>query len=75
MGRVSTKVGRKEIRMKDIFNRSQMARMNIVEGILESILEEFEHGGKDMNIMQTAVNCQVDINRIVFILNKAMEEE
>jgi len=56
--------------MKDLFKRSQMARLSIVESILESILEEFEAGVIDRNILQTAVYCQVDIDRIVFRLNE-----
>ena len=56
--------------MTDLFNRSQMARLNIVEGLLVSIMEEFEVGAIDMNIMQTAVNCQIEINRIVWELNQ-----
>ena len=47
-----------------------MARLNIVEGLLVSIMEEFEVGAIDMNIMQTAVNCQIEINRIVWELNQ-----
>ena len=56
--------------MTDLFNRSQMARLNIVEGLLVSIMEEFEVGAIDMNILQTAVNCQIEINRIVWELNQ-----
>lgn len=61
--------------MTDLFNRSQMARLNIVEGLLVSIMEEFEVGVIDMNIMQTAVNCQIEINRIVWELNMQMEKD
>lgn len=61
--------------MTDLFNRSQMARLNIVEGLLVSIMEEFEVGAIDMNIMQTAVNCQIEINRIVWELNMQMEKD
>ncbi len=60
--------------MTDMFNRSQMARMNIAESLLESIMEEFESGVIDMNIMQTAVNCQIGINRIVWKLNQMRNE-
>jgi len=59
----------------DLFNRSQMARLNIVEGLLDSIMEEFEVGAIDMNILQTAVNCQIEINRIVWELNMQMEKD
>ena len=61
--------------MTDLFNRSQMARLNIVEGLLVSIMEDFEVGAIDMNIMQTAVNCQIEINRIVWELNMQMEKD
>lgn len=61
--------------MTDLFNRSQMARLNIVEGLLDSIMEEFEVGAIDMNILQTAVNCQIEINRIVWELNMQMEKD
>lgn len=61
--------------MTDLFKRSQMARLNIVEGLLDSIMEDFEFGVIDANIMQTAVNCQIGINRIVWELNKKMEED
>lgn len=60
--------------MTDLFNRSQMARLNIIEGLLVSIMEEFEVGVIDMNILQTAVNCQIEINRIVWELNMQMEK-
>ena len=61
--------------MTDLFNRSQMARLTIVESLLVSITEEFEVGVIDLNIMQTAVNCQIEINRIVWELNMQMEKD
>ena len=55
--------------MTDLFNRSQMARLTIVESLLVSIMEEFEYGEME-DILQNAVNCQVEINRIVWELNQ-----
>ena len=52
-----------------------MARLTIVESLLVSITEEFEVGVIDLNIMQTAVNCQIEINRIVWELNMQMEKD
>lgn len=61
--------------MTGLFNRSQLERLTIVEGLLVSIMEEFEVGVIDLNIMQTAANCQVEINRIVWELNMQMEKD
>ena len=56
--------------MTELIKRSQLERLTIVESLLVSITEEFEVGVIDLNIMQTAVNCQIEINRIVWELNQ-----
>lgn len=55
--------------MTDLFNRSQLERLTIVESLLVSIMEEFEYGEME-DILQNAVNCQIEINRIVWELNQ-----
>ena len=61
--------------MTELIKRSQLERLTIVESLLVSITEEFEVGVIDLNIMQTAVNCQIEINRIVWELNMQMEKD
>ena len=51
--------------------RSQAERLIIAESLLEGIWAEFLDGKIDKNIIQTAVNAQVSINRIVWKLNQS----
>lgn len=61
--------------MTDINKRSQLERITIAESLLDSIWEEFCNDEIDTNILQTAVYCQVYIDRIVWKLNKARKED
>lgn len=60
--------------MTELIKRSQLERLTIVESLLVSIMEEFEYGEME-DILQTAVNCQIEINRIVWELNMQMEKD
>lgn len=51
--------------------RSQAERLIIAESLLEGIWAEFLDGKIDKDIIQTAVNAQVSINRIVWKLNQS----
>ena len=55
--------------MAELKKRTQAERMAIAETLLSSVWEEFERGIIDEEIMQVAVNAQVDIDRIVWKLN------
>lgn len=55
--------------MAELKKRTQAERMAIAETLLFSVWEEFERGIIDEEIMQVAVNAQVDIDRIVWKLN------
>ena len=53
------------------------AQLKLASGILESVEEELQ---KPVSIdpyyfLDPAVSCQISINRIVFDLNKMLEEE
>lgn len=52
-----------------IEKRSQAERLAIVESLLVGINSEV-YEGKAERILQQAVNCQVEINRLVFVLNE-----
>lgn len=52
-----------------IEKRSQAERLAIVESLLVGINSEV-YEGKAERILQQAVNCQVEINRLVFELNE-----
>lgn len=60
--------------MTELVKRSQLERLTIVESLLVSIMEEFEYGEME-DILQNAVNCQIEINRIVWELNMQMEKD
>lgn len=55
--------------MAELKKRTQAERMAIAETLLSSVWEEFERGIIDEDVMQVAVNAQVDIDRIVWKLN------
>lgn len=59
--------------MNDIEKRTQVERLTIAESLLASLWEEFQKGSIEPGVTQLAVNCQVDINRIVWKLNAQME--
>lgn len=49
--------------------RTQIDRLTIAEELVSTILEEV-YNGKAEDILQTAVNIQIDVNRLVFELNR-----
>lgn len=59
-----------------IEKRTQAERLGIAEELLTSVREEIEKGKADNSVIQTgvllqiAVFCQVEINRIVWMLNR-----
>jgi len=52
-----------------IEKRTQAERLAIIESLLVGINSEI-YEGKAEPILQQAVNCQIEINRMVFKLNK-----
>ena len=52
-----------------IEKRSQAERLAIIESLLVGINSEV-YEGKAERILQQAVNCQVEIDRLVFELNE-----
>jgi len=60
--------------MMELTKRSQTERLIIVDTLLTGIREELSKGKTEENILQLAVNCQVEINRIVFKLNHIEED-
>ena len=55
--------------MMAIEKRSQAERLAIIESLLVGINSEV-YEGKAERILQQAVNCQVEIDRLVFELNE-----
>lgn len=53
----------------ELTKRSQLERMLISESLLSSVWAEISAGTVDKEILQTAANAQVQINRIVWKLN------
>ncbi len=64
---------RKENGMGVIEKRTQAERLAIIESLLVGINSEI-YEGKAETILQQAVNCQIEINRMVFELNRLREE-
>jgi hypothetical protein len=59
----------------NIKNLSQAERLEMAEKLLDSVWEEISNDKIDsLAMLQTAVNCQVQIGRIVWLLNKKNEE-
>lgn len=63
--------------MDRILTLSHQKRLQLVEFITDSILEDYDFGPEliDSDNLQQAVQCQVSINRIVYLLNRKQEEE
>ena len=61
----------------DMIYLSHKMRFQLIELISDSILEEYEDKPDyiDSNDLQKAIECQVSINRVVYLLNRKMEEE
>lgn len=55
--------------------RSQLERLAIAETLVSQVCEEVLNNNVKGNILQTAVNIQVDINRIVWYLNRRRNEK
>lgn len=49
--------------------RTQLERLTIAYSLIASVWDEIRQGKVDKHIAQTAVNIQVDTNRIVWYLN------
>ena len=49
--------------------RTQLERLTIAAELVSAVLEEV-YNGKAENILQTAVDIQIDTNRLVFELNR-----
>lgn len=56
--------------------RSQLERLTIAEALMVSVMEELTEGKTEnvANTLQTAVNCQIEANRIVWKLNEVKDE-
>ena len=53
-----------------IEKRTQAERLAIAEELVTSVRYEIERGKVDTSVLQTAVYCQVEIDRIVWMLNR-----
>ena len=53
-----------------IEKRTQAERLAIAEALVTSVRWEMDYGKVDTSILQTAVYCQVEIDRIVWMLNR-----
>ena len=53
-----------------IEKRTQAERLAIAEELVTSVRYEIESGKVDTSVLQTAVYCQVEINCIVWMLNR-----
>jgi hypothetical protein len=53
-----------------IEKRTQAERLAIAEEMVTSVRYEIESGKVDTSVLQTAVYCQVEIDRIVWMLNR-----
>ena len=61
--------------LRNIKNISQAERLKMAEQLLDSVWEEISNEKvESLAMLQTAVNCQVQIGRIVWLLNKKNEE-
>lgn len=63
--------------LKDVIYLSHQKKLQIVEFIIDNILEDYdcEPERMDSDNLQQAVQCQVAINRVVYLLNRKQEEE
>lgn len=55
--------------------RSQAERIALVGALAETIWLEFQDGDIDDDILQAAVNAQICLNRIVWLLNERLNED
>lgn len=61
--------------MSDLHLRSQVERLTIAENLLSGLWEEIRLGCVQDGLLQIAVYCQTDINRIVWKLNEIAKME
>ena len=59
----------------DLQKRSQAERLIIAETLLSGVWSEMKDNKVEEDVSQTAVNCQVLVNRIVWFLNKRLNEQ
>lgn len=55
--------------------RSQLERLVIAETLIRQVCEEVLSNNVKGDILQTAANIQIDINRIVWYLNRRNNEK
>lgn len=58
-----------------LVKRTQAERLMIVESLVSKLWDELKDNNSEEDILQLAVNVQVFVNRIVWKLNKQMQEE
>ena len=61
--------------MDAIKKRSQIERLTIAFTLIDSVWEEMANGTVEDDMLQIAANTQVDVNRIVWALNRRMSDE
>ena len=61
--------------MDAIQKRSQIERLMIAFTLIDSVWEEMANGTVEDDMLQIAVDTQVDVNRIVWALNRRMSDE
>lgn len=59
----------------ELKKRSQVERLTIAFSLIDSVWEEMTNGTVEDDMIQIAVNTQVDVNRIVWALNRRMSDE
>lgn len=56
--------------MGDLHLRSQVERLTIADSLFKTVWEEVRLGCAQDGILQIAVDCQAEVNRIVWALNE-----
>lgn len=59
----------------ELKKRSQIERLTIAFTLIDSVWEEMANGTVEDDMLQIAANTQVDVNRIVWALNRRMSDE
>lgn len=57
-------------KMAEINDKPQLWKLKVAEGILEDLWEDIGRGHAEDGLLQTAVDTQIFINRIVWKLNE-----
>ena len=55
---------------ENLHKRPQMERLALAEVLLMSVWQEIQDGKIEGGLLQTAVHCQTEVNRIVWKLNE-----